>query len=306
MSLGIAVIAAWLWFADRPTGSHLVLCWLLTAIWTMTRDSNLLVVGLCAVPTALAASRWWRSASPAVRVALRRGVVGMLVVGLYVVAAQASSDRNRYPTLNVIGQRVLLDDDVTTDDEQWGMPIDDAVVGRVGKNSWDDGSAFLTDPTLTALRDWAETRGQIVHLSAMVRFAPRFVSDVWADLPSNLSTDHRSDDLFGVSDRLPGDLPLGLDGPRDATQLACWALVGAAGLAASIARGRRRRSVVLMVVLASVAIEMYASWLGDSVEVQRHLGPGDTGPGDTGPGDTGPGDMSHRVLGETNVDRVAP
>lgn len=272
ISLSTAAVAAWLGFAHRPSTRSLSIGWGVTALWAMTRDTNVLVAVVCTVPWALAASHWWSSASPELRRLLRRGAFGMLILAAYVTASQAESDRNRYPTLNVIGQRVLVDAELTEYYEGFGMPLDDALLGRRGKVSWDDGEAFLRDPALQGLRDWAETRGQLVHLSSMIRFGPRFVERVWDDVPSNLATDHDAYDLFGVHDRLPVRIPLGLGGPRDGTQLAGWSMVAAVGLGALvIGRRRRRHAAVLTLGLLSVALDVYLSWLGDSVEVQRHL-----------------------------------
>ena len=71
------------------------------------------------------------------------------------------------------------------------------------QNSWDDGSAFLTDPELSEFRAWAEGPGQRVQaLSTFVEF------DFWFDkfrddLPTLLAEPFAVYDNFRVADRLP-------------------------------------------------------------------------------------------------------
>jgi hypothetical protein len=272
LSLSIAMTVAWLSFADRPTARRATTAWVFSALWAMTRDSNAIIVVVLVVPAALIAAKWWKTIEPDVRRRLRLGALALGLVACYTVLAQTASERSRYSTLNVIGQRVLVDDELTDYFVDHGMPFGDAVADRAGKNAFDDNSAMLIDPALAPLRSWVLSGGQVVHLWTMVRFAPRYVPEVWRDLPVHLGEDHVSYDLFGVSDRLPRDLPLALGGPRDTTDLTLWAVAAGAGLVAMVALRRRvRHGVVLATGLLIAGADAYVSWLGDSLEVHRHV-----------------------------------
>lgn len=271
ISLGAAAVLAWLAFADRGGADRCRRAFVVTALWALCRDANLPIALVSTIPPALVMARWHRGIGPGTRRALLRGSAAMVVVAGYVTVAGSVSDRTIYPTLNVIGQRVLVDADLTDLYVDWGMPLDAALASRAGQSSFDEGFDMLHAPELASFRDWADGRGQLVQLWSMVRFGPRFVGDVWDDLDAQLATDQSAYDLFGVADRLPDRLPLGLDGPRTKGELGVWLLAAAAGLAALAMSVRRPLAVVLVIALAGSLLDIYLSWLGDSVEVQRHL-----------------------------------
>lgn len=271
MSLGAAALLGWLAFADRGGADRCRRAFLLTALWALCRDANLPIALLSTVPAALAMVRWDHGIGPGTRRALVRGSAAMIVVAGYVTVASSVSERTIYPTLNVIGQRVLPDPELTAFYVDWGMPFDSVVQARAGQSSFDEGFDMLNAPELAAFRDWADGRGQLVQLWSMVRFGPRFVGDVWDDLDAQLGTDHSSYDLFHASDRLPDRLPAGLDGPRSHGELGIWLTAALLGLGVIAMSRRRAIAVVLGIALAGSLLDLYMSWLGDSVEVQRHL-----------------------------------
>ena len=269
MTLGTAAVLAWLAFADRGGARRCRAAFALTLLWALCRDSNLPIALFSTVPIALLLERRMVGA-PGTQRALLRGAAAMIAVLGYVAIASSSSDRNIYPTLNVIGQRVLVDADLTDWYASWGMPVDPTVMARAGQSSFDDDFEVLRAPELQHLRDWAEDRGQLVQAWSMVRLAPDFVGDVWDDLGAELHTDHRDYDTFQVSQRLPDRLPLGLGGPRSVRALLVWLAAAVVGIAFTAQR-RRGLALGLTVALLGSFVDLYTSWLGDSVEVQRHL-----------------------------------
>jgi hypothetical protein len=271
ISLGVAMAATWVWFAARPDRRRLHAAFAITALWALTRDSNLLIAVVFVLPAVGVAA--WRSLAidRATMRTVRRWVVAFVVIAVYVVSAQASSGRNRYPTLNVIGQRVLFDSDLTDFYVDAGMPLDDALLGRRGRNSWDDGEAFLRSPELAELRSWARARGQTVQLTSSVLQAHIWVPEVWRDLPAQLAYTSGDYDTFGVYGRLPDDIPV-IDGPRSRVELYVWGALAALGIVALVTSRRHRGiGIALAVALVATAADVYVSWVGDSVEVQRHL-----------------------------------
>lgn len=272
ISFGVLALGAWLNLAREPTPRRVLGGWLATLAFALTRDANMLVVFLFVGSAAALASRWWQEADSEVRRRLRVGSMACALVALLVVAGQESSGRTRYPVFNVIGQRVLGDERVTAHYVAWGMPLDEAVRGRLGRTSWDDGEAFLRAPELAGLRDWVAARGQYAQVTSWVRFAPEYIPTVWHDLPAHLATEHESYDLFGVHDRLPESLgPREFGGPRSRTGLLGWLATAALGAIGMWLARRRAILVVCLTGLLATAADLYVSWLGDSVEVQRHL-----------------------------------
>lgn len=270
ITLGAAAVLGWLAFADRGGAQRCRRAFALTALWALCRDSNVPIAVLSTVPLALLLARH-RAVVPDTRRALVRGAAAMLIVLGYVSIASSASDRTIYPTLNVIGQRVLVDSDLTEWYRGWGMPTDPNVMVVAGQSSFDHDFEMLHAPELQGLRDWAEGRGRIVQAWSMVRFAPDFIRDVWHDLGAELRTDHSSYDTFGVSSRVPDRMPLGLDGPRSTGELAVWLVLALAAIAWTAVARRAAVALVLLVALVGSFADLYMSWLGDSVEVQRHL-----------------------------------
>lgn len=272
ITAGVAMIATWVWCAHEPSVRRIGWVAAATVAWALVRDSNVAIVVAIVIPGLLLVAWRSRERSPAIARSMRVTVGVLLVAALFAFVGQTASQRNRYPTLNVIGQRVLVSAELTDLYSSFGMPTDATVLERTGHSSFDDGFKTLTAPELSHLRAWAKSRGQLVHLWSLVREFPMLVADVWRDLPNSLANDFVAYDQFQVSQRLPHTLPLGLDGPRDHPSFLYWSLFAAVCLAAMVLTGTRRRcAVVLGVAYFAVLADLYLSWLGDSVEVHRHL-----------------------------------
>jgi hypothetical protein len=271
ISFGIATITGWLLAVDRRRTRDVKIAWACTWAWLLTRDSNVMLTVVFIVVPALAASRWWRAATPEVRRRMRTGAIVSVLLCAYIVVAQGVSHRNQTPALDVIGQQVLPDHELTAFYVSWGMPLDDAVRERTGRNSFDDSSKMLTEPALAPLRDWARGRGQTVQLASMVRFAPKFVPALWRKIGDVVGTTNDGYDLFGVNHRLPTSFTFGLGGPTTQHQLEVWLGITVAaliGLASS--RRHRRHAFALTLALLAAGADVYVGWFGDSLERQRH------------------------------------
>ena len=87
-----------------------------------------------------------------------------------------------------------------------------------------------------------------------------------------LATHQAGYDLtFHVASRLPGEPPLQLGGARTVGGLAAWTLLAVAGIVALALTRRRVPAVVSALLLASSFVDLYMAYVGDSVEVQRHM-----------------------------------
>lgn len=270
MTLAVASVLSWWRFSAQPSRPRLHVAGACTVAWLTVRDSNVppwLAVG---VPALFIASYLWRSADPALRKTLRRWAVATLVVCIGVALAQSANGRNRYATMNNIGLRVLPDPELTGWFKDRGMPLDDALRQRTGFSSFDNNWDMLTSPDLAPFRAWADGSGQREMLISYIRFAPRWIGALDDDLPVLLQTDQSGYDAFGVAKRLPDPPPAQIGGPTTRTGLLVWTAISVVGLVLA-SRRRRVQSIVLGLLLASTFVDLYVSYVGDSVEIQRHL-----------------------------------
>lgn len=276
ITLAVASIAAWWAFCARPTPRGVIWAWLWTLLWLGTRDSHMLPTIAVILPTVVGATLLWRGIERAVRTRLLAGAAVTVFALGFIYIAQDVSNRNQYPFHNNIGTRVLPDPALTQWFVEGGMPLDDALRARTGRVSWDDDEAFLTAPELEGYRKWADGAGsRRFFLSFVVQF-PAWYERLVDELPASLSDPMESYDTYGVRRRLPSNIPLQLGGPESNGSLVAWtflALLGIAGaaIAAVVARGPAPVVVFAAAGLFSSFVELYGAFVGDSVEVSRHL-----------------------------------
>ena len=271
MTLAVCSVTTWWRFSADPSPRTLRWAGCATVAWLTARDSNVppwLAVG---VPALLLGSWMWRSAPPSLRKSMRRWAVVTLVVCLGVSVSQSVNGRNRYATMNNVGLRVLPDPALTSWFDDNGMPLDAALRRRTGQSSFDENWDMLTSPDLTSFRSWADGSGQRLMLLSYARFAPHWLSEMRADLPVLLGSDQHDYDAFHVARRLPAPLPAQLNGPGTPAGLLVWTLVSVIGLALAMWRRRSVQAVVLGLLLLSSFVDLYMAYVGDSVEVLRHM-----------------------------------
>ncbi len=267
ISTGVAALAGWWWFAARPSTRRAIAALAVSFAFVLTRDSNVVTFAVTVIPALLVVG--WRARSSRLGRTLLAGAAAAVVLCGYVTVAQDVADRNVYPVINNVGLRILPDASMTSWFEARGMPVDDALLAHTGANAFDDGSAMLEDPALAEFRQWASGAGQRWQLVSYVRHAP-FWSGLLGDrLDELLRYDFEAYDVFGVGDRLASP---GLDGPRSSMQLAIWLGGAAAGLVLAASRARLRgRTAVVGLALFGALLDVYLSFAGDALEVQRHL-----------------------------------
>jgi hypothetical protein len=270
MTLATVSVIMWWRFSANPTTRLLNWAGIATIGWITVRDSNVPPWMAVGVPALFIASFAWKSAPANLRRAMRIWAIVTLVVCIGVTAAQAANGRNRYATMNNVGLRVLPNHELTEWFQDQGMPVDAALLERTGKSSFDDSWAMLTSPDLAKFRDWADIRGQRTMLMSYVRFAPHWMRQLSHDLPVILASDQSAYDKFGVGERLPDPPPAQLAGPTTRTGFEVWTLIAVTGLVLALFR-RRVQAVVLGLLLVSSFIDLYMAYVGDSVEVQRHM-----------------------------------
>jgi hypothetical protein len=271
ITLGTVTVALWWRFGATLSQRSLRWAGLATITWLTVRDSNVppwLAIG---VPALLIGSRVCRSLDATLRKSMLRWAVITLCVGIFAALGQAANGRNRYATMNNVGQRVLPDQEITDWFVAQGMPMSPALQERKGFSSFDNDWKMLNSPELVVFRAWANDVGQRQMLFSYVRFMPHWLDKLSGDLKPILAANQSDYDVaFGVSKRLPKPLPWQLSGPTTTTGLWNWAILAFLGIAA-LAIKRRGQAVVLGLLLLSCAVDIYMAYVGDSVEVQRHM-----------------------------------
>jgi hypothetical protein len=271
-SLAILSIAAWFRAAARPSLRTLKWAWIGTVAWILVRDTNVLPTLLVILPGALGLLFFIPRRERQIRRRLIVGAVSVVLVCGYVYVSQAHSHRTQYSVDDVVGMRVLPHPSITKWFVQGGMPLDDALRARTGHNAWDDNSAFLDAPNLAKYRTWARGPGGRRLLLSMVFLAPDWWKDFHHELPNILKQPNTEYDSYGVAKRLPTHWPAPLGEPR--TTAAFWfeLWLAAAGLTIA-AFERRRRLIVYMLAIGmlSAIVDVWTSYTGDPMEVNRHL-----------------------------------
>lgn len=272
ISLGIAALALWWRVAAGGSASTVTWAWISTVAWVLVRDAHAVPTLVVIIPIAAATGFLSRTWTPRVRRRLLAGSAVALLVCVYVYGAAQVGKRNRLPLYGNIGLRILPDPALKAWFVKGGMPLDAALESRTGKTEFDDNRFFENSPSLARFRRWASgPGGRLLLESYVVRFPDwyRMFSRQWKPA---LSDDFAGYDSYGVSHRLPAR-PLGqLGGPRSVRGLDVWLLLAVAGLVAAAVFSRRRAVVAFAGgALLAALVELYASFVGESFEVNRHL-----------------------------------
>jgi hypothetical protein len=268
MSLSVIALTCWLRASQHMTTKRLWIATIATVAWMLVRDSH----GIPALILVLALAIFaWRVSDQAMRKTLLKCVGVLLLAFSYISIAQAVSNRNQYPLMNNIGLRILPDQAMTNHFVDRGMPTNETLVGRVGRNTWDDGEIFLKSPDLIDFRKWVNGSGQTDQLVSLAIDAPFWIDVMRKELPVSLAYDFHDYDRFQTLDRLPAQT-LGFDTPRTTVALNLWLLTGVTAITGLFFLSKSRKlAIVSIVALSATLVELYASIAGDAVEVQRHL-----------------------------------
>jgi hypothetical protein len=271
-TLAIFSIAAWWRAASRPSKRTITWAWIATVAWILVRDTNVLPTMTVIVPATLVLAFVAKRADRELRRRLVLGAVAVTVVCGYVYVSQAVSHRTQYSVHNVVGMRVLPDAGITHWFVQGGMPLDDALRGRTNHNAWDDNEAFLQAPNLARYRTWARGTGGRRLLISMVVLAPEWWKRLHHEMPNILRDENQAYDSYHVFDRFPHHMPAPLGTPRTPAGLWFALLLAIAGIATAATDPRRRLLAYFAAVgLLSAAVDVWCSYVGDPMEVNRHL-----------------------------------
>ncbi len=204
-----------------------------------------------------------------------RMVLGLLAFGIYMMVAQSVSNRSVTAIHDNIGRRVLPEASMRDWFVDEGMPLDLALEGRTGKDSWADGNeSFLLNPQLGRYRTWANGPGKFVLARSYVERFPWWFHRFGIEWRANTPRTLRDYDLYGVDARLYS-FPLAhivTAHPLSAVGAVLGLLAPA--LAFFGRRRHRRIGVVLCVAGVSALLDVFLGFAGDALEVWRHMIPG--------------------------------
>lgn len=235
------------------------------------RDANIVTAFFAGIALVIAAIF---GQQPHIQQTLLRGSAAIILALAYVNFAQSESGRYQFGVINNIGLRILPNDQLRQAFASDGLPISDALLARTGKNTWEDGEAFLSQPELNEFRQWVHSEGRTDMLLSYATDAPQW-HKIWEqDASSSLAYDMNAYDRFGVLRHLPHSV-LGKSGPTSTGQY--WVFcVTALLLSATLIKRKQNRllgiSLVAMLVIATASFAF--SILADAIEMQRHsVGP---------------------------------
>jgi hypothetical protein len=276
-SLGFAAVAAWWRFGSAPTRARARWGFVFLIAWLVVRDAHVLPATIVFVPVmALVVVLGRKRLEHALRKTLVIGTVLVILTAAYTYYAQSTSHRTRLSMHNTVGVRILPDEQLTSWFEDHGMPLDDALRTRTGKSGLADDFYKSSDPAFAEYRDWVSGPGQRALALSLVVQAPHYFDLFYEDLPELLPLDVQYYDTHGVYDRLPRELPAQLGGPTTRSGLTVWLVVAGAALAVGLVLALVRRRGLGIVVFGATTlvvtlVELYTTWAGDPLEMQRHL-----------------------------------
>ena len=274
MTTALLTIAAWLWHAHLKTRNSLTLSWVATTLWMLARDSNTAVaLGIAGVIGIVGiASRVLRpQRESTVDKHFRSGLIAILLVGSFAYLGQNISGRNDNPVMNNIGQRVLPEPRILEWYESRGMPVTESLLERTGKNAFDDQWKMLNEPDLEKFRQWSRENGQLWQAISFVRFSPYWLGQSVDQIESKLAYDNHDYDIFKINERLPDGAWNGVGGPQSRNSLMIWFILALFSVTIVWQSKDRLKSGFVTILLISCFFDYIISWIGDSVEVNRHL-----------------------------------
>lgn len=285
LSLTAGVLALWLVVARRPTWPSVAALLAATTLWVFVRDTNAFI-GLVAVPALLV----WAARRPAVRaraLVLTGGIVALLVAsGLSSAPERAQRNRWLTPMLNVLGRRVLVDEDRTAYFAARGLRLTPALRAQTGALAGVYGPngqvppPMWEDPGLEGSRLWVRDHMRGVYAGYLASHPGYVLAPLAAHRDQLLAVQPPTEPLVnyplsyyrpeGARAALPGFVDR-LVFPRTADGVLVLAALVAAG--AVVAQRRRRldrSSWVLVLVLAVTPAHLLLVWHGDPGEFTRH------------------------------------
>ena len=278
ISLGFVAVAAWWRFAAAPTQARALLGFAFSVAWLVVRDAHVLPGTVVIVPVVLLVA--WLGAQPRPRPpphAGHRRASSWSSSPAYSYVATGTSQRAELSFHDVVGLRVLPDHAA----HQVLRPARHAARRRAAHAHRQGrprrqllhlhGSRVREVP---ALGPGSRARARSCFRSYVL--SPHYLHLLYDDLPTLLAGDVSYYDTQSVFVRMPHEMPLQLGGPSTRKGLTIWLGAAVAALVATFVLARRRKRSAGLAVFGAAALlltltELYMTWGGDPVEMQRHM-----------------------------------
>jgi hypothetical protein len=203
-----------------------------------------------------------------------------ILVGGYGLAAQQYSGRNLWWIYNNTGTRVLVSPKKLDWFTSNGMPMNDTLRQRAGRNTWDDGAVFLNSPDLKQYRAWAKASGSKAFVRYALEHPIETLTETYDDVRKNSTAETLGYDHFLVSERI-GPKALGTISslqrivlpatPKRQNVLFLLSVLASTLTALYGARKLRNPACVLLVLAGSALAGCVFEFQGDGNEIRRHL-----------------------------------
>lgn len=307
ISFTAALVAAALWLVRAPSWGRLAALAAVTLLWVFTRDTNAYLAALIGVgmliATPFVARRRFMLAGAAAMVVIAALSIASANGGATAGGREAAFDgrpdgtfgrtaavyrlpsqqyflfgegRWEFPLLNVIGLRVLTDQDRLSWFQDHGMPVTPALRQMAGRYAPGRGGAFYRSPELASFRRWLVADGTSTYAKYLATH-PAYLLKAFTDDPRSMvfATESLPEGETGgaaresVRDFVPEPLRRALLAPGAPGYL-LWFTVGLAALFFAVMRRPSRVWLVPLAMLLSTLPHMLVVWHGDSQELQRH------------------------------------
>jgi hypothetical protein len=177
--------------------------------------------------------------------------------------------------MNNVGLRILPDQEMTNNFVDRGMPTNETLLGRSGRNTWDDGEIFLQSSELAKFRNWVNGSGQTDQVLSLAIDAPFWIDVMQKELPVSLAYDFHDYDRFQTLQRLPSRT-FGFESPRTTSDLLLWLITSVAAILALFYFPKTRKLAVFSTISSatphrSVLTNISHRYLGNCVSSGNDL-----------------------------------
>lgn len=278
-SLFALLAALWLWLLHTPVAQKQRRRWLwlllgvVGVVWSWTRDANAYFL------LALAGTMLLALLLPQVRrLPERVGYIALIGVFLASFAVQGwTSDggqRWMYPLMNVIGKRILIDEQRIAFFQQHGMPVDDRLMRYRDQYAHNHGNGLDHDSKMLPFRTWMEHHGKQTYTAWLLSRPLHVIAEPWGKRdtmlrPPNGYYAEQSQIVF--PQQLYDISAVLYPRPRPVDTL-LWQIGALMALVLMLLGARQGRLgwLVPAFVLALVYPMMMLVWHADALEVGRH------------------------------------
>ncbi len=262
------ILALWLLQIHDKSWEILILLMIVSFLWTFLRETNVWLISL----TGGAVFLWGLFLRDK-----KRLIVGLILVFTffinYISVSYPSGMNQRwvFPFLNVVGKKVLRNDNRLLWFEQQGMPVTPELLSMAGEFANGRDRYFYTAPELESFREWVTTEGRREYMIYLLVHRQYFIVRPFMDasyLDSNQSTDSFQPEDFHLL--LPIEIYIFIH-PEIPGKILLWIGLGI-GIIDLIMIFYRKEEIwgILLITLLLFIPHNIITWHGDTMSMSRH------------------------------------